>query len=1009
MRRTLTLLSMVLFLFANAQEQVRSSIYGKVTDQTGEALIGVSVYIQGTTRGATTDPNGIYQLQNLDSGTYVLVFSYVGFKTETVSVSLKQKENKEINYKMTEDQQVLGESVVVGYGVQRKREITGAVTKLDAEQINDMPAPSFDAMLQGKAPGVQVVTGSGLAGSGSVIRIRGIASISAGGDPLYVIDGIPITQDYFLRGNSGAMNNNPLASMNPDDIESIEILKDAAATAIYGSRGANGVILVTTKRGKSGKIKFDFGTRIGVSTPTARPRMLNSTEYLQLYQEAWENDGNTGLARLPGGITWEQARKTNTDWVDQTIGVGLKQNYHFSVSQAKKKFTYYANVSYDDNGSYLIGNSYKRLSGRFNFDYQLSPNLKVGANLSMGHGRNDRVHAAWSGGLGEAMSTALPIYPIYNEDGTYFTGGSNPVRVRDLLQWRTVEKRFINGAFLEWYPVKDLTLRVQGNYDYMDLTDYTYEPKELINTTHAGIAKEYPNWVSNYNVLATANYRHKINNLNTLNYLIGSEYQRSVNNGRYREVSDMTGPLYNTPGIDSNALITTNPKQVFAFLSWFGRVNYTYNNRYFAQVTARVDGSSRFGANNRFGFFPAVSAGWIISAEDFMRKFKSVSFLKLRASLGRNGNANLPNYQRFGTYSPSSNQITYNGEGTTYPTRLENPNLRWETSTVVDASLQFGLFKDRITGELGVYAKNTKDVLAELAVPKSTGFSTYWDNVGAITNRGIEFGLTAHAIDKKKFKWDIILNVARNYNKITSIGVYSEDAVSGGTNDTRIVVGSPVGTNYLVRFSRVDAATGKPVYFDKNGNETFTWSPDDRVPVGSVLPKAIGGITNTFRMGQWDLSMLWVFSVGNNIYASSDKRQLGVITDWNMRPELFDRWRKPGDEATYPRLTLETATYGSGTPWINTTQWIYDGSYARLRNLSVAYNAPEKFYKKLHLASLRVQLIGTNLFTITKFPGLDPEIGRDFENATDRNMSVGITYLTAPQERTYNIAVNIGF
>jgi len=996
-------------LFTLTSQVSAQSIYGKVNDVKGEPLIGVSVYIQGTTRGVTTDLNGIYQMNSLDSGSYVIVFSYVGFQQGIVNVKLGLNQKKEINFTMEEESKVLGESVVVGYGVQRKREVTGSVTRLEAEEINDMPAPSFEAMLQGKAPGVQVVVGSGLAGSASVIRIRGIASISAGGDPLYVIDGIPITQDYFLSGNSGAMNNNPLATMNPDDIASIDILKDAAATAIYGSRGANGVILVTTKRGKSGKTKFDFGTRIGFSVPTQRPRMLNSTEYLQLYQEAWENDGNTGLARLPGGITWDQALKTNTDWVDQTIGMGLKQNYHFSASRAKDKYTYYANVSYDDNGSYLIGNSYKRLAGRLNFDYQITKNLKVGMNLSISRGQNNRVNSAWSGGLGQAMSTALPIYPVRNEDGTYYTGGANPVRVRELLTWRTVEKRFINGAFLEYYPIKDLTIRVQGNYDYMDLTDYTYEPKELINSTHAGVAKENPNWVSNYNMIATANYSQKLGALHKLNYLIGTEYQRSIYTSKYREVLDMSGPLYNTPAIDSNTTTFGSPKEIFAFMSWFGRVNYAYNDRYFVQATLRVDGSSRFGANYRYGYFPAVSAGWIISSEDFMRKFKKVSYLKLRASVGRNGNANIPNYQRFGTYSPAENQIQYNGNPTTYPTRLENPNLRWETSTVFDASLQVGLFKDRITAELGVYAKNTKDVLAELAVPKSTGFSTYWDNVGAIVNRGIELGITAHVVDKKKVKWDIYFNVARNYNKITSIGVYSEDAVGGGTNDTRIVVGSPVGTNFLVRFSHVDPTTGKPVYLDKNGNQTFTWDASDRVPVGSVLPKAIGGITNTLRLGKWDFSMLWAFSIGNNIYESSAKRQLGIITDWNMRPEIFDRWRKPGDEATFPRLTLETATYGSGTPYVNTTQWIHDGTYARLRTLSVAYNAPEKFTKKLKVASVRIQLIGTNLITFTNFGGLDPEIGRDFENATDRNMSVGITYLTAPQEKTFSIALNIGF
>lgn len=1005
---TLSLLGIVVLLTTITTADAQS-IFGKVTDEKGESLLGVSVYLEGTTKGASSDINGLYRISDLDSGTYTLVFSYVGFVVEKQTVHLALKENKEINKKMKEDAQLLGESVIVGYGVQRKREVTGSVTTLNADEINDMPAPSFEAMLQGKAPGVQVIVGSGLAGSGSVIRIRGIASISAGGDPLYVIDGIPITQNYFIRGNSGAMNNNPLAAINPDDIESIQILRDAAATAIYGSRGANGVILVTTKRGKSGKLKVDFGASTGISLPTAKPNMLNSEQYLQLYQEAWENDGNTGLAKLPGGITWEQAKKTNTNWVDQMIGVGWKQNYHLSASKGTDKYTYYANVSYSKNGSYLVGNSYDRLSGRFNFDYNITKNLKVGMNTSISRGQNNRVNAGWSGGLGAAMSTALPIYPIKNEDGTWFTGGSNPVRIQELFKWRTVENRAINGGFIEWYPIKDLTIRAQASYDYMDITDRTYEPKELINSTHAGTAREYPNWINNYNTILTANYSKKINRKHYFNFMLGTEYQRSIMESKSVEITDISGPSWSHTGADSNTTTFSNPRQISAFLSYFGRVNYSFRDRYFFQVAARVDGSSRFGINYRYGFFPAFSAGWLISNEEFMRGYKWISFAKLRASIGKNGNASIPNYQRFGTYSPAENQIQYNGNPTTYPTRLENPNLRWETSIVTDVSLQLGFLKDRIQAEIGFYNKNTSDVLASLSVPKSTGFATYWDNVGSIYNRGIEFVATFHAIDRKKFKWTIVLNAARNYNKITSIGVYSEDAVSGGTNDTRIVVGSPVGTNFLVRFSHVDAQTGRPVYLDINGNQTYTWSPSDRVPVGSVLPKAIGGFTNTFRVRNWELSMLWAYSIGANIYESSAKRQLGVITDWNMRTEIFDRWRKPGDEATYPRLTLETQTYGSGTPWINTTQWVQDGSYARLRNLSIGYNAPEKFAKRLKLAGVKATFIATNIITITKFKGLDPEIARDFEDATDRNMSPNIVYLTPPQEMTFNLALNLSF
>jgi TonB-linked SusC/RagA family outer membrane protein len=985
------------------------NITGTVKDVKGEALFGVSVYLEKTTRGAVTDLDGTFKIENVKPGNYVLVFSYVGFKTERATIQVVVGKNTVVNKTLKEDEKNLNEMVVVGYGVQRKSEVTGSVSRIGGEKLNDMPAPSFEAQLQGKAAGVQVTVGSGLAGSASVIRIRGIASISAGGDPLYVIDGIPITQDYFINGNSGAMNNNPLASINPDDIESIDILKDAAATAIYGSRGANGVIIVTTKRGKDGGLKMEAGAQVGISLPTARPNMLQSKEYLQLYQEAWENDGNTGLARLPGGVTWEQALKTNTNWVDEMIGVGMKQNYHVSASQTIKKLAYFANVSYNDNGSFLVGNSYQRLSGRLNADYTLNKNIKMGITSSLSRGQNNRVDAAWSGGLGAAMSTALPIYPIYNEDGSWFTGGTNPMRALKLKDWRTVELRALNGAYIEYYARKNLTIRAQASYDYMDLTDYIYEPKALINSTHEGVSKKNPNWISNYNYVLTANYQWKIGLRHTFESLVGNEYQRNIHASQRQEAFNMTRPFYKQKPEAANLNVFSNPEQVYAFLSYFGRVNYRFLDRYFAQVTARVDGSSRFGLNNRYGFFPAVSAGWIISREEFMKSYKAISYAKLRASIGRNGNANLPNYQRFGTYSPAENQIRYAGNPTTYPTRLANDNLRWETSVVTDVSLDMGFFKDRITGELAYYFKRSKDVLAELQVPKSSGFSNYWDNVGQINNSGIELNMNARVIDKPSFKWNLSFNVARNFNKIVSIGVYSEDAVSGGTNDTRVVIGSPVGTNFLVRFSHIEAETGKPVYLDINGNKTYKWDPADRVAVGSVLPKAVGGITNQFTYKGWDVSMMWIYSFGANIYESSAKRQLGVVTDWNMREDLHDRWRKPGDQSEFPVLTQNTATYGSATPWINTTQWLHSGDYLRLRNLTIGYTLPKVWANQIKMNQIRAFVIATNFITITKFPGLDPEIARDFDNSTDRNMSANITYLTPPQEKSFSLGVNLSF
>jgi hypothetical protein len=387
-----------------------------------------------------------------------------------------------------------------------------------------------------------------------------------------------------------------------------------------------------------------------------------------------------------------------------------------------------------------------------------------------------------------------------------------------------------------------------------------------------------------------------------------------------------------------------------------------------------------------------------------------VNFLKLRASWGRTGNAALPDYARFGTYSARDNGITYAADSILFPLQPENPTLRWETSQTWDASVEMGLWKDRITLQLAAYHKRSEDVLMNVSTPASMGFSNLWDNVATILNRGVEFSVKSRNL-VGKFEWTTDLNIARNYNELEDIGNYTPDAVSGGTNDSRVIVGRPVGSFYLVEHSHVDPATGLPVYLDLNGNETFDYNNDIRKYVGDGLPDIIGGMTNSFRYGRFDLSALATFSIGAKIFDSSAKRQLGVVSGWNMRTEKLDRWRQPGDEATYPRLTLDETTYGlpSGFPWWNTSLFVYDASYLRLRNLTLGYNLPDFDLGKTQFQSFRLAFNVTNLFTITNFPGLDPEVVRDFENAQDRNMSPNVTYLTPPQERAFTFSLSTNF
>jgi len=1029
----------LVFLILSTYTISAQVITGTVTDDELESLPSVNIYVDGTSYSASTDLNGVYTMV-LSEGTHRVTFSFIGYTPEVKTVTLKTGETQNINIKLKSESIYTDEVVVVGYGVQRRREITGSIESIDGKEIGNIPVPSFEAALQGQAAGVQVSTGSGLAGSGSLIRIRGVASISAGGDPLYVIDGIPISQDQFLRGNSGALNNNPLANINPQDIESIEILKDAAATGIYGSRGANGVVLITTKRAKKKGLSFDFTTRFGVSTPASVPDMLNTEEYLQLRQEAWENDGGTGYVWLPNysaesdaasvrEAAYLEASQYDTDWVDETLGTGFKQMYSLSANKGTDKVKAFFNFTYDDNESFFKGNSYERISGRANVDFEVTKKFKINFSQSISRGQNTKVDAAWSGGLGSAMSTALPIYPVLEESayhendidrGDYFLlDGQIPnlVAYRENREWFTTENRSITNIGLNWEPIKNLYIRATGSYDYLDIKEDVYRNQNIVELrdstyTGTGNANRYVTWVNNYNTNVTANYLVNKSEKHKWNFLLGSEYQRSKSLSGDSYFGNATTTALSDDFDSEATAVNRNNAVRWSFISYFGRVNYSYNNRLYAQLTNRVDGSSIFGANSRYGWFPSASVGYVLSELDFLKNNKTINFLKLRSSYGITGNADIDKNARFPLYEDSN--ASYNGQTIIYPTQLGNENLQWETSNVFDLALEAGLWKDRVTVEMAYYNKRSTDVLMQVQVSPSTGFSNFWDNAAEVLNRGWELTLRSNNIVKKNFQWTSNMNFARNYNEIVNIGNYTPDAVSGGTNDTRVIVGSPIGSFMLVPFSHVDSETGKPVFLDLDGNETFDYDfKNGRAYVGDGLPDVIMGLNNTFTYKNWDLTALINVSLGAQIFDSSGKRQMGLMTDWNMRTDILDRWTQPGDNAMYPQLTFDETKYGfdpgDNAPWFNTSLYVYDADYARLKRLVLGYNVPAFKIRNKNITGMRVAFSATNVFTVTNFPGLDPEIVRDFENPQDRNLSGNITYLTPPQERSYSVQINLTF
>ncbi len=1004
--KNLNVLILILaLLFGNSAMAQQLVISGKVTDSSsGESLPGVTIVVKGTTNGTISDFEGKYTIK-VNKGT-ILLFSFVGYVSQEIMITSQTSLN--VSLKSSEEQ--LEEVMVVGYGIQKKREITGSIAKIESRDINTKITSSFESVLAGQTPGVSVTTGSGMAGAGSIVRVRGIASINSAGDPLYVVDGIPITNDIFgLGGRTGGMNLNPLSSINPNDIESMEVLKDASATGIYGSRGANGVVIITTKKASGKKLKIDFSTKQSISAPTKKVNMTNSAEWLQLYKEAWENDGNTGIPTgLPGGMTWTEAQKNNTDWWDLVTRTGYKQDYDLSANFGiAKNLIARLGTSFTDNQSYLVKNNMERMNSSANLNYTPSEKLNMALSSSVAKTSTRLPGNPWDGGLGAAMGYALPIYPVYNADGTFFKGGgnsANPVMVNKLRDENNDEFRTINSLNINFAPTKKLSFSFSGALDYLDFqnkgTEQGYMRSSSKNYRWDNGRKVW-NW--NYNVVA--NYDFGLQNGHELKAMLGHELQESLTTGINKNWDDSREIKLNTENLRD---------EHWRFISFFGRFNYMYKDRYIAQATLRSDGSSRFGKNNKYGYFPTLALGWIMTEEDFLKDSKWLSFLKLKASYGITGNSNIPNYEHIGTYrlSTTSSQ-EYNDLPIRYPEKFANPDLKWETTKSLDLGFEARFFKGRIATEMAYYLKKSEDVFIDVAITSTSGFGSQWQNIASIENEGLEFSLTTKNLTGK-FQWDTQFNISTLRNEVTDVGGLTTEEIGGGTNDTRILKGYPVGTNRLVRVSRIDPADGRPIYLDKQGNETKTYKFEGgegfAVPAGKVIPDFTGGFTNTFRYKGFELNALFTFSYGAQIYDSSSKRQMGLASDWNFRTDIFDHWRKPGDIAKYPRMSRQGSNYGKdGEQWFNSTMWLFNGDYIRLKNLTLSYNIPSTLFPGTGISSMRVFLAGTNLLTFTKYPGADPEVARDHDNARDRNMSANVSFLTPPQERVVTFGLNVSF
>lgn len=1030
--------SFLLVLQANAWAQARS-VSGTITStEDGSGLPGVSVQVKGTTTGVVTDFEGNYRI-SVPSSDAVLRYTFVGFLSQEVEVGNRST----IDISMEPDVKQLSEVVVVGYGTQLKENLTGNIAQVSGEQIQDIPVPSFEQALQGRAAGVQVSSLNGKVGQGMNIRIRGGSSISASNEPLYVIDGVPVTSQ---SQSANTAPTNPLADLNFNDIESIDILKDASAAAIYGSRAANGVVLITTKQGKAGKTRFTAGAQYGISRPTGRREWLNAAEYIELYQEAaWNNDvrddfftdvvdpqnphiipdnienhpdyADSWLEYMRGTFDFFSAHtdwrtlENSTNWEDEAFQDARVKIYDVSAQGGTEKTQFYASGGYSDQEGILIGNRFERYAGRLNLNHELSDRFNMGLNVGISRTNNFRVTEDNQFSTPMQLVAQSPLSPVRDEEGRFYDDALNPAMFYYPATVELENSSFVTTSFrnlvnanLKYQLTDNLSLTAEYGFDLLNQNDDRYQ-NSLTNIGRSVNGYGRSRWVRifNYTTRAFANW-NQVFDMHNIELTGGMEFQSST-----RDMANVEGqgfPVDDLRKVASAAEIVegTSTLTEFTFLSYFARANYRLLDRYLFTLSGRIDGSSRFGANNRYGFFPAGSVGWILTNESFLDNSSTLSFLKLRASYGLVGNAEIGNFQHLGLYTAGR----YGGRSGLRPSQPANPDLGWETTAQFDIGMDFGLFNDRLTGEIDYYHKNTTDLLLFVPLAGTSGYPNITDNLGSLENQGIELALNYNILATSDLRWTASLNFARNVNKITSLG--SQDIIDEASSRwlNAVKVGEPIGVFIGPEYAGVDPDNGDALWYvnDPDNPEsletTNNYNFANRVVLGNPNPDFIGGFTNNFSFKGFELNILFQGVYGNKIFnGAGGFMSANARYEDNQTRDQLNRWQKPGDITDVPQARLYSNNGAQAS-----SRYLSDGSYLRLKTLTLAYNLPSQLLGRYNIDRIRVFVTGQNLLTFTNYDGWDPEVNTDYRAS---NINLGNDFYAAPQARTITVGAKLGF
>ncbi|WP_437917965.1 SusC/RagA family TonB-linked outer membrane protein [Sphingobacterium sp. LRF_L2] len=985
---------------------INATLTGVVVDSiTNQTIEGVTIQLEGVTHSVKTDDAGRFQFVTGQKLPFTLNVSFLGYKPKRIIAS-----NPEIKILLQPSAENLDEVVVVGYGTQKRRDIIGSISKIDAAEVNKIPVASFDAQLQGKIPGVQVTTNSGVPGESIFLRVRGTTSINSSSDPLYIVDGVFLNNTSLQTIGLGGRTTSPLTDINPSDIESIEVLKDAAATAIYGSRGANGVIIVTTKKGSYGsRTKIDLNIQSGwaQANKSLLPELATGPETATLANEWWINSGNDNSALnqtyenrpyrpvSEGGKGNPEDQETY-DRLGFLLRHGRLQDYSVGIQGGSEKSRFYVGAGYTGQEAFIKVIDFSRANVKFNFDQQLTKRIKIG--LTNNFSRTYRNQARTGDGpqvslFNSAIATATNV-PIFTDDGA-LNGTDNTYTLVDNYDVNTVSLRYVGSVFAELEIAKGLKFRSSFSTDYnlYDESQY-WNSKTSIgiandNQATSGITRN-STWINEQ----TLSYQKGFGE-HQFNALIGNTLQSNVFDYSYLEGNGFANDSYKL--ISSAATIKGSESwSKYTISSFFGRAGYNYADRYFAEATLRADGSSKFGANNRWGYFPAFSLGWRISKESFLTNISWLNDLKIRASYGLTGNqAGISNFAARGLWSGGDSYADSFGASLpgVGPYQLGNDNLRWEKTAQTDLGLDVSLFNERLSLTFDVYNKYTSDLLLEQPIAAASGFSNYWANIGEISNKGYELSINSINIKKENFSWSTGFNISGNKNKIeklpTQITQYTRDWVI-------LKEGYSLNSFWLYEQLYVDPATGNAVFDGQLEDGSLPTSA--RKVFRNAYPKFYGGISNTFTYKQFDLGVDFGFQYGNyslNLYRYFRERN---PSSGGVFKNVLNRWQKEGDVTDVPRLTSVGLNYTIDA----NSRYLEDASFLKLRQLSFGYKLPKPLLQKVGVSNARIYFLGSNLFLWSKYTG-DPE-----SNVTSNANAQGIgSFGTPPQPKTFQFGVQV--